>query len=123
MFHICDDCCFFTIITLRSAKVFEMHRFIIIPVYNESKVINKLLQQQEFKNYQVILVDDGSTDNLSMKEIQIPFYFLQHSKNLGQGAALQTGMDLARSLNADIIVHFDADGQHEPTDIKSLIEP
>jgi len=97
--------------------------FIIIPIYNESKVIYNLLQNEEFKKYKLILVDDGSTESLSLSEIKIPFYFLQHRKNLGQGAALQTGMEFARSLKADIIVHFDADGQHDPHDIEKLIEP
>jgi len=97
--------------------------FIIIPIYNESKVIYNLLQNEEFKKYKLILVDDGSNESLSLSEITIPFYFLQHPKNLGQGAALQTGMEFARSLQADIVIHFDADGQHDPYDIERLIEP
>jgi glycosyltransferase involved in cell wall biosynthesis len=101
----------------------EMLTFIIIPIYNESKVIYKLLQNEEFKKYVLILVDDGSKDDLSLRRISIPFYFLQHSKNLGQGAALQTGMEFAKLLDADIVVHFDGDGQHDPADIERLTEP
>ncbi|MEO8762973.1 MAG: glycosyltransferase family 2 protein [Ginsengibacter sp.] len=100
-----------------------MLTFIIIPIYNESKVIYKLLQNEEFRKYSLILVDDGSKDPLSLNEISIPFYFVQHSENLGQGAALQTGMEMAKLLQADIAVHFDGDGQHDPTDIDALTEP
>lgn len=96
--------------------------FIIIPIYNES-IIYELLQNEEFKKYKLILVDDGSNENLTLTKITIPFYFLRHPKNLGQGAALQTGMEFARLLQADIVVHFDADGQHNPSDIERLIQP
>jgi glycosyltransferase involved in cell wall biosynthesis len=124
MFHIClNSLLLKQQVVNAKTRISEMLTFIIIPVYNESQVIYKLLENDNFKKYQLILVDDGSKDNLSLNEITVPFYFLQHSKNLGQGAALQTGMELARLLHADIAVHFDGDGQHNPDDIEQLIEP
>jgi polyprenyl-phospho-N-acetylgalactosaminyl synthase len=96
---------------------------IIIPIYNESKVIYKLLENEALKKYTLVLVDDGSSDGLSLEQITVPFYFLQHAKNLGQGAALQTGMELATQLHADVAIHFDGDGQHDPADINALAEP
>jgi glycosyltransferase involved in cell wall biosynthesis len=53
----------------------------------------------------------------------LPVVLLEHKVNLGQGAALQTGLTYARKLNTDIVITFDADGQHNEEDIKSLIAP
>ena len=73
--------------------------------------------------YEVAIVDDGSSENV-LEEIQdLNIHFLRHPVNLGQGAALQTGMDYANQCNADFLVHFDADGQHQITDIEKMLEP
>lgn len=75
------------------------------------------------QSYQVIVVDDCSSD--ASKEIlgNLPIHYLRHSINLGQGAALQTGMDFALQKGADIVIHFDADGQHPANEIPELIQP
>jgi glycosyltransferase involved in cell wall biosynthesis len=52
-----------------------------------------------------------------------PVLLIHHEFNLGQGAALETGMEAARRLNADFVIHFDADGQHDPSDIPQLMIP
>ena len=52
-----------------------------------------------------------------------PVLLIRHELNLGQGAALETGMEAARKLNADFVIHFDADGQHDPSDIAQLLVP
>jgi len=97
--------------------------FIIIPTYNEATVIQETLQPLIENGYQLIIVDDGSTDETASKICSLPVTIIQHSINLGQGAALQTGMTYALSQNAEIIVHFDADGQHNHKDIERLIQP
>lgn len=96
---------------------------IVIPVYNESKIINSILSNPDFNKYTVVIVDDGSKEELKLNKTGFPLYLLTHSKNLGQGAALQTGMEFCKSLGANIAVHFDGDGQHQVADIEKLIEP
>lgn len=95
--------------------------FIVIPSYNESKVIRQTIRSLG-DQYHVVLVDDASTDDTVSAVRDLPIYYLRHDINLGQGAALQTGMDFARQQGADIVVHFDADGQHNPADIDRFIE-
>ena len=110
-----------------------MHLAIIIPVYNESKVIKKVIADLpgKIKNIgkiSTIIIDDGSTDksgnilkNVIRKKENI--YLLRHILNRGQGAAVQTGIDAAKKLEADIVVTFDGDGQHHAEDIAHLIQP
>ena len=95
--------------------------YIIIPVYNEQQtiraVINSLLQKQ----YNILIVDDGSTDGTKECLNGLPVFYLRHRINLGQGAALQTGISFALTMNADYFVTFDADGQHDASDIEGMI--
>ncbi|MCC5613116.1 glycosyltransferase family 2 protein [Nostoc sp. CHAB 5834] len=90
--------------------------FIVIPTYNEGKVIRQTIRSLG-DQYKIIIVDDASTDDTANAIRDLPIYYLRHDINLGQGAALQTGMDFALQQGADIVVHFDADGQHNPADI------
>jgi polyprenyl-phospho-N-acetylgalactosaminyl synthase len=94
---------------------------IIIPVYNESKIINSILHNPDFNKYTVIIVDDGSKEQVALNKTDFPLYLLTHCKNLWRDAALQTGMEFYKSLKAAIVVHFDGDGQHQVADIENLI--
>ena len=71
----------------------------------------------------VIVVDDGSTDQTGQKAKDAGAIVLRHVINRGQGAALKTGSLAALALGADIVVHVDADGQHDPEFLPTLIEP
>ena len=100
-----------------------MKTFIVIPVYNEETVIQQVIYdlQKDYDN--IIVVNDASTDNTnnvldSIKNIHV----LNHVINRGQGASLRTGTKYALQLGADIIVHFDADGQHESKYIKNALD-
>lgn len=95
--------------------------FVVIPAYNEGKVIRQTIRSLG-DGYHIVLVDDASTDDTANIIRDMPIYYLRHDINLGQGAALQTGMDFARQQGADVVVHFDADGQHNPEDIVRFIE-
>lgn len=98
--------------------------FVIIPFYNENFVIEEVIKTLLPFNYQIVLVDDGSV--ISPVQLLNEFnsiYFLRHKVNLGQGAALQTGIDFALQNGAEWIITFDADGQHLATDIESLLVP
>src|SRR5688500_17752749 len=74
------------------------------------------------KEYSVVIVDDCSKDNSKKQLAGLPVYYLRHRVNMGQGAALQTGIDFAKRKGADFFVTFDADGQHDPDDIKGMLE-
>jgi glycosyltransferase involved in cell wall biosynthesis len=74
-------------------------------------------------NYPIIVIDDGSTDDTAQTVSGFPVSLIRHDVNLGQGAALETGMEAARRLDADFVIHFDADGQHDASDIELLLIP
>ena len=95
--------------------------FVIIPTYNEGTVIRQTIQSLG-NQYAIVVVDDASRDDTYAKIKDLPVYYLRHDINLGQGAALQTGMTFALQEGADIVVHFDADGQHNPGDINRFID-
>lgn len=97
--------------------------YVIIPCFNEAQVLRQTILPLVKCQYQVVIVDDGSTDN-SWRTIQdLPVFYLKHLTNLGQGAALQTGMDFVLKEGGNIAIHFDADGQHPPEEITNLIKP
>lgn len=97
--------------------------YVIIPAYQEAAVLRDNLRPVIELGYSVIVVDDGSTDGTASQLTSLPIHVLRHSVNLGQGAALQTGMDYALRCGAEIAIHFDADGQHDPRQIQDLIRP
>jgi len=98
--------------------------FIVIAAYNEEKNIKNVITGLQREGYQnIILVDDGSKDNTLEVAKSINAMVLKHTINRGQGAALQTGMTYALLHGADYIVHFDADGQHNPKEIKDILAP
>lgn len=96
--------------------------FVIIPAYNEGAVIRSVVDQLATYHYSIVIVDDGSAENLYPFLKEAPIYFLRHKVNLGQGAALQTGMEFALSQGAEYLVTFDGDGQHEASDIGKFID-
>lgn len=95
---------------------------VIIPAYNEGKIIRRTITQLEpyFKN--IIFINDGSSDNTRQQALQTNAKVLSHPINLGQGAALRTGFDYAL-LNPqyEYFVTFDADGQHDPKDAVKMV--
>jgi glycosyltransferase involved in cell wall biosynthesis len=97
--------------------------YVVVPVYNEGPVIRSTLQALLDRGYSVVAVDDASTDETRQVLRPLPIHSLRHQINLGQGAALQTGMTFALGRGADFIVHFDADGQHRADDIEVLLAP
>ena len=96
--------------------------FVIIPCYNEARVIRKTVEEVLEKGYTVVIVDDCSRDGSKKQLLGLQIYYLRHRVNLGQGAALQTGIDFARKKGAAYFVTFDADGQHDSDDIPGMVE-
>lgn len=97
--------------------------FILIPAYNEGKVIAKTIAPLFDMGYQIVVIDDCSTDDTTQVLSSYPIHYLRHSINLGQGAAIQTGIFYAQKCGAQYAVTFDADGQHNYTEIPKMLEP
>lgn len=95
---------------------------VIIPAYNEQGMIRQVISGVRKFGYTIIVVDDGSATDLGPLLLQSGVYFLKHRINLGQGAALQTGIEFALQLQAEYLVTFDADGQHRAEDIGNMVE-
>ena len=101
-----------------------MHTWIVIAAYNEAHSIGHVVKELVKSGYKnVVVVDDGSSDDTFKIAKQYTKHVLKHDINRGQGAALKTGIDYALQQGADIIVTFDADGQHRVEDIARVIEP
>src|SRR5947209_7041102 len=96
--------------------------WVVIAAYNEAKVIADVIADVIGAGYRVVVVDDGSKDRTAELAAQAGAMVVRHPINLGQGAALQTGLDFALAQGAKFIATFDADGQHHAADIAPLIE-
>lgn len=93
----------------------------IIPAYNEGEAIREVIGQilALHPDFEVILVDDGSSDNTAEIAEQAGAKVVRHTYNIGNGAAVKTGI---RNATGDIVVMLDADGQHPPQEINRLLE-
>ncbi len=97
--------------------------WVIVPAYNEEQQIGAVLVELCLYPYRILVVDDGSDDRTAQAAMKYPVTVLRHITNLGQGAALQTGICYAlRFPETRYIVTFDADGQHHAADIPNLVE-
>ena len=101
---------------------------VIIPAYNEEKTIAKVLNDLIEREFEFVVVDDGSKDatNNIVNNIMKKYnkgYICKHLLNRGLGAALKTGIEASLMKDADIIVTFDADRQHDPDDILKVSKP
>lgn len=95
--------------------------FAVMPAYNEASRIATVIDGLMSVVDRVVVIDDGSTDGTGETAARCGVDLLTHRINLGQGAALQTGIIHALRQGADLIVTFDADGQHRPDDIPPMI--
>lgn len=97
----------------------------VMPAYNEEKTIAQSIKdvRKNFRNAEIIVVDDGSKDRTGEIALKEGAVVLTHIVNRGLGASLETGITSAVQKNVDIIVTFDADLQHTSMDVKNLIEP
>jgi glycosyltransferase involved in cell wall biosynthesis len=97
--------------------------YVVIPSYNEGQVIRSTVMPLVEVGYTVVVVDDCSTDNTKQALQGLPIFYLKHEINLGQGAAIQTGLDFCAEHGAPYAVTFDADGQHNYLEIPELLAP
>ncbi|MBW3000045.1 glycosyltransferase family 2 protein [Candidatus Woesearchaeota archaeon] len=98
--------------------------FVVIPAYNEGRSIVRVIRDLKSHAYNnIVIVDDCSKDRTFETAKRAGVTVLKHLVNRGQGAALKTGIDFVLEQGADIIVTFDADGQHLAMDIPLLVKP
>lgn len=96
---------------------------VVIPMYNEGTVVADVIRGVRDHFGQVVCVDDGSRDDSARVAAAAGATVVRHAINLGQGAALKTGIDHAlECTSADYIVTFDADGQHRVSDAIRMVE-
>lgn len=100
-----------------------MKIFIVIPAFNEEQTIGGVVESLREIYDNIVVVDDGSDDGTSYAASQAGASTVRHIINRGQGASLKTGINYALQHKADIVVTFDADGQHTRQDITRLIQP
>jgi polyprenyl-phospho-N-acetylgalactosaminyl synthase len=96
--------------------------WVVIPAHNEARAIAGVVAAALSTGHYIMVVDDGSTDATAEVAGRAGAIVVRHPINLGQGAALQTGMTYALMQRADAIVTFDADGQHRADDIAGLLD-
>jgi glycosyltransferase involved in cell wall biosynthesis len=95
--------------------------WIVVPAFNEAGRLGAALDELLGLVPNIVVVDDGSADETSRAALDRPVWLVTHPINLGQGAALQTGLAFALAQGASHIVTFDADGQHCAQDIPGLV--
>jgi len=105
-----------------------MKLFIIIPAFNEEKIIGSVLDglkkvRINGLKIEIVVINDGSIDRTAEKARKKKIIVISHFINRGLGGALGTGIEYAKNNKADLIVTFDADGQHNPGDIEKIIMP
>ena len=94
-----------------------------IPAFNEEKNIASIITKLSTIADTILVCDDGSTDLTATIAKKIGAVVIKHEKNLGYGAAIRSLFLKAKDLDGDVLVTFDADGQHRIDDIKNVIKP
>jgi glycosyltransferase involved in cell wall biosynthesis len=94
-----------------------------IPAYNEASYIGSIVLQARQYVGEVIVVDDGSTDNTARIAELAGATVIRHDENKGKGAAIQSILAEAKKRNPGILVLLDADAQHDPNEIPALVKP
>ncbi len=97
--------------------------WIVVPAFNEAGVIGDVISELRSVFPNVVCVDDGSADDTGDIALRAGAHLVRHPVNIGQGAAIQTGVEYARSRpGAHVFATFDADGQHRVDDVLAMID-
>ncbi len=94
----------------------------LIPVYNEEKTINRLIEMLPGERKDIIVVDDGSTDKTSEIIGMTGATLLKHKQNMGKGQAHRTGFKYGVKHKYDYLITLDGDGQHNPKEVSKFIK-
>jgi len=99
-----------------------MNTYVVIPAFNAEQKIREVVLGLLNRGFSVVVVDDGSEDQTYCEAKKSRAIVLRHLVNRGQGASLATGVMFALRNRADVIIHFDADGQHRAEDAEKMTE-
>ena len=94
-----------------------------IPAYNEEKNIALIITKLKKITDSIIVCDDGSSDMTAEISKNLGATVISHKKNMGYGVAINSIFQKSKELNVDLLVTFDADGQHRVEDIEKVVEP
>lgn len=94
-----------------------------IPAFNEEEQLSKILPKLKEITDSIIVCDDGSTDKTSAIAKEFGAKVVRHEKNQGYGGAIRSIFQMASEINSDVLVTFDADGQHRIEDINKVLQP
>lgn len=103
--------------------------YIILSCYNEEETLEEVVTELVNRGFKVLIIDDGSKDDSPkiarrlVKKFAPMVYHYRHTINIGLGGAIKTGIKAALSRGADIMITFDADGQHNPDDLYEMYPP
>lgn len=100
----------------------KLNTWVVMPAFNEGIVVGKTVEAIIAYFPKIVVVDDCSSDRTGDLAHEAGAHVCRHPINLGQGAALQTGIDYALKQGAECIVTFDADGQHRPIDAVAMVD-
>jgi glycosyltransferase involved in cell wall biosynthesis len=94
----------------------------LIPAFNEAARIADVVTRTRQQVHEVIVIDDGSSDDTAAVAGNAGATVLRHEKNKGKGGAILTGLDFFRQSGAEYAIFLDADGQHDPAEIPKFLE-
>ncbi len=96
----------------------------IVPAYNESASVSRVVAElhEHAPSFDVVVIDDGSTDDTSARARAVGAEVVRHPFNLGIGGAVQTGYQYAAERGYDVAVQVDGDGQHDPRYLEAMLE-
>ena len=110
-------------VELKKVNITRPMVLLAIPCYNEEIAIGSILIRASKFADRIVVIDDGSTDRTTEIARAAGVEVIVHEKNEGKGAGIRDAFNYAKEINADILVLIDGDGQHDPGEIPSLIEP
>jgi glycosyltransferase involved in cell wall biosynthesis len=104
------------------SKSLNSDTFLIVPLYNEAAVVEDVLKNMKTKFSNIVCVDDGSRDDSASIASKCNVMVVKHPINMGQGAAIQTGVDYALQYeNAQYFITIDSDGQHSVDEANEML--
>jgi polyprenyl-phospho-N-acetylgalactosaminyl synthase len=101
-------------------RLVEDRTWVVVPAFQEGAAIGHILTDLQRRFPHVVVVDDGSSDDTAAQALRAGVVVVRHPLNLGQGAAIQTGITFALSRDAEFVATFDADGQHHVEDLSRM---
>src|SRR3954453_22088598 len=107
------------------ARIAAFRRIAVVPALNEEDSIAGVIAEIRAADpgFEVIVVDDGSTDRTAPRARAAGAHVVRHPYNLGIGGAVQTGLQYARDHGFDVAVQVDGDAQHDPAEIPKILGP